>query len=141
MDHNLELTDLQLDVMRVLWARRETPVADVHEVLHRARGLALTTVATILSRLEKAGLVARRATGRHYLYRPLVSEEAVRRSMVIGLAERLFHGDVTALVSHLLSEREIAPGDLSRVRRLIEAQEKKNGVLIWPSCSAWSPGS
>lgn len=125
MDDNLELTELQLAVMRVIWARREAPVADVHEVLHRERGLALTTVATILSRLEKAGLVARRPVGRHYLYRPLVSEREVRRSMVSGLAERLFHGDVTALVSHLLSEREIAPGDLARVRRLIEDQEKK----------------
>ena len=125
MDDTLELTELQLAVMRVLWAGREAAVADVHEALHRERGLALTTVATILSRLEKAGLVARRPAGRHYLYRPLVSEAEVRRSMVSGLAERLFHGDVTALVSHLLSEREIAPGDLARVRRLIEDQEKK----------------
>ncbi|MEK6610465.1 MAG: hypothetical protein AABZ35_06060 [Gemmatimonadota bacterium] len=45
--------------------------------------------------------------------------------MVSGLAERLFNGDVTALVGHLLTEREIAPGDLARVRRLIEAQEQK----------------
>lgn len=125
MDDTLELTELQLAVMRVLWERKEAPVADVHEALRRDRGLALTTVATILSRLEKADLVARRSAGRHYLYRPLVSEAEVRRSMISGLAERLFHGDVTALVSHLLSEREIAPGDLARVRKLIEAQEKK----------------
>lgn len=123
MDDTLELTELQLAVMRVLWDRRESPVADVHEVLHRERGLALTTIATLLTRLEKAGLVARRSHGRHFVYRPLVSEEAVRRSMVSGLAERLFHGDVAALVSHLLRDGEIAPDDLARVRRLLEARE------------------
>lgn len=124
MHQPLELTELQLVIMRVLWSRAEVTVADVHAAIERERGLALTTVATIMTRLEKAGLIARRPEGRHYLYRPLVSEEEVRRSMVSELAERLFHGDVTALVSHLLSESEIAPGDLDRVRRLLEVKRR-----------------
>lgn len=124
----IDLTDLQMSLMRVLWARGEAAVLDVHEAAYAERGLALTTVATILSRLEKAGLVSRRQAGRHYLYRALVSEEEVRRSMVSELAERLFHGDVTALVSHLLDEGDIASGDLDRVRQLIEQkQQHKEG--------------
>lgn len=121
---DLGLTELQLAIMRVLWTRREVPVSDVHAALQEERGLALTTVATVLSRLERAGLVARRQEGRHFVYRPLVSEDEVRRSMVSELADRLFHGDVTALVSHLLSEGEIAAGDLDRVRRLIDAKQR-----------------
>ncbi len=123
---SLELTDLQLAIMRVLWERGEAAVADVHAAIEPDRALALTTIATILSRLEKADLVARRPAGRHYLYRPLVSEEEVRRSMVSGLAERLFQGDLTALVSHLLSEGEIASGDLDRVRRLLEQKQRES---------------
>lgn len=124
---SLELTDLQLSLMRVLWERGEAAVSDVHEAIEPDRGLALTTVATILSRLERAGMVTRRSAGRHYLYRPAVSEAEVRRSMVSGLAERLFGGDVTALVSHLLSERDVAPGDLARVRALLERQPRNTG--------------
>ena len=120
----IELTDLQISLMRVIWSRGEASVADVHEAAYAERGLALTTVATILSRLEKAGLVSRRQAGRHYLYRALVSEEDVRRSMVSGLADRLFHGDVAALVSHLIGDADIAPGDLDRVRRLIEQKQQ-----------------
>ncbi len=123
----LELSELQLAVMHVLWHRGKATVAEVQEALEVERGLALTTVATVLTRLEKAGLVAHRASGRHYLYRPLVSEEAVRRSMVSALAERLFEGDVAALVSHLVNARDIEPGDLARVKRLIEEKERKGG--------------
>jgi len=123
---DLELTELQLAVMRVLWDHA-APVADVHAALVAERGLALTTVATVLSRLEKAGLVGRRAEGRHFVYRALVSEEDVRRSMVAGLADRLFEGDVTALVSHLLAAGEIDAGDLERVRRLIDAKQHGKG--------------
>ncbi len=123
----LELSELQLAVMRVLWQREKATVAEVHEALEPERGLALTTVATVLTRLEKAGFVAHRAAGRHYLYRPLVSEEAVRRSMVAVLADRLFEGDVAALVSELVNARDIEPGDLARVKRLIEERERKGG--------------
>jgi predicted transcriptional regulator len=121
----LELSELQLAVMRVLWQRKKAAVTEVQEALEAERGLALTTVATVLTRLEKAGLVAHRAAGRHYVYRPTVSEEEVRRSMVSVLAERLFEGDVAALVSHLVNAREIKPGDLARVKQLIEAKERE----------------
>ena len=124
----IDLTDLQMSLMRVLWLRGEAAVSDVHDAAYAERGLALTTVATILTRLEKAGLVARRQAGRHYLYRALVSEEEVRRSMVSELADRLFQGDVTALVSHLLDEGDIAAGDLDRVRRLIEQKQQHKGA-------------
>jgi len=120
----VELTELQLSVMRVLWDKGEAAVSEVHELASPERGLALTTVATLLTRLEKAGLVARRQAGRHYRYRALVSEEEVRRSMISGLAARLFDGDVTALVSHLLAEGDIASGDLERVRRLIDQKQR-----------------
>ena len=120
----VELTELQLAIMRVLWDKGEAAVSEVHAEAQPERGLALTTVATLLTRLEKAGLVSRRQAGRHYRYRALVSEEEVRRSMVNGLADRLFHGDVTALVSHLLAEGDIASGDLERVRRLIDSKQR-----------------
>ena len=127
MTPDLDLSELQLAVMRVLWQKTRATVAEVHEALEAERGLALTTVATVLTRLERAGLVAHRAAGRHYLYRPLVSEEEVRRSMVSALTDRLFEGDVAALVSHLVSGREIEPGDLASVKRLIEERERKGG--------------
>jgi BlaI family penicillinase repressor len=125
MNPTLELSELQLAVMQVLWQKSRATVAEVQEALEPERDLALTTVATVLTRLEKARLVAHRSAGRHYVYRPLVSEEEVRRSMVSALAERLFAGDVAALVSHLVSAREIRPGDLARVKQLIEAKERE----------------
>ncbi len=120
MSHDHHLSELQLAVMRALWRRGEASVAQVHEELEPERGLAPTTVATLLSRLEKRGLLTHRTDGRVYIYAPTVSEQEVRRSMVADLTARLFQGDAAALVSHLLSSREIAPGDRERVRALLE---------------------
>ncbi len=120
-----QLGDLQLAIMRVLWDRGEAAVADVHEALHRERGLALTTIATMLRKLEQKGVVDHRSEGRQFIYRPLVEQHDVRRSMVREMTERLFGGDSTALVSHLVSEREIDAEDLPRLKRMIAAAEQR----------------
>lgn len=122
-DH--ELTELQITILRLLWDKGEATVAAIWEALHADRGLAQTTVATLLTRLERRGVVTRRTENRQYVYRALVTEAEVRRSMVGDLTERLFEGDVTALVNHLLSSQEIAPGDLARLRTLIDNAESR----------------
>jgi predicted transcriptional regulator len=42
--------------------------------------------------------------------------------MVSELRERLFAGDTTAFVSHLIAEHEIDPGELAELRRLIASR-------------------
>lgn len=123
MRENQKLGDLQLAILRVLWTQGEATVAEVHEALRSERDRALTTIATMLTKMEKKGVVGHRSAGRQFVYAATVSEREVRRSMVADLTERLFAGDVTALVSHLLSEQEIDPGELAALRRLIAERE------------------
>jgi len=120
MTDDIALSDLQLDLMRVLWRGGESSVAQVAEAL-AGRDLAHTTVATLLTRLEKRGVVACRREGRLLLYSAAVSEAQVRRSMVSSLIAQVFRGDSKALLAHLVSEREVAPGDLEKVRALLAA--------------------
>ena len=120
-----QLTELQLAIMRVLWDRSEATVQEIWEALHAERGLAQTTVATMLSRLERRGVVTRRAQSRQYHYRAAVTEREVQHSMVGELTERLFDGDVTALVQHLLTGEDVSPGDIAKIRDMIERVETK----------------
>ncbi len=122
------LTDLQLAIVRVLWTRGPSTVVEVQESLLPDRPLAQTTVATLLTRLEKRGVVSHSTEGRQYQYRALVTEPEVRRSMVSELTDMLFAGRPAALISHLIGEREIAPGDLVEVKRLIAAAERRTGT-------------
>lgn len=118
-----QLTELQFALMRVLWDRGEATVADIHAAIQPERDLAQTTVATLLSRLARRGVIGFRTVTRQYVYFPLVSEEEIRRAMVKEMTELLFDGDAAELVTHLLASREIAPGDLDRVKALIRARE------------------
>jgi predicted transcriptional regulator len=111
------LGDLQHAIMKILWERGEATTAEVHEALRAERGLAFTTIATMLRKMEDKGVVAHRADGRQFVYRARVSAGQVRRSMVGELVARLFEGDPKALVAHLVSEHEIDAGELDELRR------------------------
>ena len=117
IDRDIALSDLQIAVVRVLWRNGETSVTDIAKVLGDERGLKHTTVATLLTRLEKRGVVEQRREGRQLIYRALVSEPQVRRSMVADLVGSLFGGDSRELVAHLVRESDLAPGDLENLRK------------------------
>ena len=123
----MHLTDLQFAIVRVLWTRGPATVIDVQEALLPDRPLAHTTVATLLSRLEKRGAVSHTVVGRQFHYQADVSEPDVRRSMVEELTDVLFAGRPAALIAHLISDQDIRPGDLDEVKRLIEAAEHRAG--------------
>jgi len=126
MPERHQLTELQLAILRVVWDKGEATVQDIWEALHPDRGLAQTTIATMLSRLERRGVVTRRAQARQYHYKAAVTEPEVQHSMVGELTERLFDGDVTALVQHLLSGEDVSPGDIAKIRDMIERVETES---------------
>jgi predicted transcriptional regulator len=125
-ESSVSLSDLQMDVMRVLWTRGECGASDVAKALRARRDLALTTVSTLLTRLEKRRLIAQRREGRQVIYRPLVEESQVRRSMVSGLLGSLFGGDANALVAHLVREDAISADDLAAIRRLLDEKADRH---------------
>lgn len=119
-DDGHQLSDLQLGLLRILWDRGEATATDVHAALvEQDRELAPTTVSTMLSRLEKKGIITHRVEGRQYIYRALVGESEVRRSMLARLTDYFFRGDVSALVSHLVEGRDVDPDDVARVKQLL----------------------
>ena len=123
--HPARLTAPQLAVLRVLWERSEATVTDVQQALHAGRPLAATTIATLLSRLERRGIVAYRTEGRQYVYRAVLTEREARQHALVEVTKGLFEGDIATLVSQLLSSHELRSGDLAKVKALIEAKEQE----------------
>jgi len=118
---------LQHAIMRVLWRNKEATTAAVHAALRQERPLAPTTIATMLRKMEDKGVVSHRQQGRQFVYRPTVTEGAVKRSMVNEVVDRLFGGDPAALVSHLVSDHEIEADELERLSKLLGAAQEEDG--------------
>ena len=115
-----DLSDLQLAIMRVLWDKGEASAAQVQQALDRTRKLAITTVSTLLVRLEKKGVISHRSEGRTFVYRPRVSELEMRRRTISTVIRNLFRGNPSEVVGQILSERDVSAEDLARMKKLIQ---------------------
>ena len=122
--NNVSLSDLQLAIMRALWQKPNSTTTEVVEAVRESRPLAHTTIATLLTRLEKRGLVEVKRDGRQLCYRALLSESQVTRSMVSDLVSSLFMGNPSALLSHLVKEQEIDETELEAIRTMLEKKRK-----------------
>jgi predicted transcriptional regulator len=114
-----QLSELQLDIMRTLWTTGEATTAQVHERMGKPRSLAYTTVATLLHRLEKQGLLRSSKDGRERVFAPAITEDEVTHRMVTDFVGKLFGGDPQALMSHLVRSSEFDEGDLQAVSEML----------------------
>ena len=117
---------LQFQIMKILWARRQATVADVHEALAGGAELAYTTVATMLRKMEARGLVKHHNAGRSFVYQAAIAEDAVTRSMADDLLDRVFEGSLADMVSHLLTTHEVNREELIRMEKLIADKRRKS---------------
>ena len=119
------LGELQLQIMQVLWNTGPATVADVHEALHD-RGLAYTTIATMLRKMEDRGLVGHQALGRKFVYHAAVSGQDVTRSMAGDILDRLFEGSLADMLHHMLTERDVTHEELQRLEALIAKRKQQS---------------
>jgi predicted transcriptional regulator len=108
--------ELENQVLDVVWgAPGPVTPRQVHEELSRSRTLAYTTVMTILVRLSRKGLLERKAAGRAFAYRPLVSREqraAARMNEALTSA-----GDPSLALSHFVES--LPPDQVQDLRSVL----------------------
>ena len=118
------LGDLQLRIMQILWGAESASVTEVQQGLD-GEPLAYTTVATMLRKMEDRGLVRHNQEGRRFIYQPVVDPEAVSRTMVNTLVDRMFGGSLADAVHHLLETREVDADELEQLERMIQARKQQ----------------
>jgi predicted transcriptional regulator len=97
----LDLAPLELECMSALWLLGDRTVRDIYRQLAVARPRAYTTIMTIMDRLARKGIVARRKVGRAYLYHANLTAAEARTSAVGKIITAFFDGSPEALAAHL----------------------------------------
>ena len=119
------LTEAELRLMKLLWARGESAVADLVAAIPEAEALAYTSVLTTIRILEQKGYVRHRQDGRAFLYSPCVAEQDASRSEVRHMMRRFFGDSRERLLLSVLGDDEIDAEELVRLKQAIaEASER-----------------
>lgn len=122
-------TELELEILKILWQRSPLAVRDVRDALAAAgRDLAHTTVITTLNVMTRKKYLRRSMEGKACLFEPRLTREIASQQMLGDVVRRVFDGSAKAVVLSLFDCAELDSTDLKELRRLIDqkAKERQN---------------
>jgi len=120
-------TELELEILKILWRDGPATVRHVREALGDQRKLAHTTVMTMMTIMTDKGYLRRRKTTGGYRYEPKLERESTASRMIQDVVKRAFDGSTKAAVLQLIETGDIEEGELQELRRLIarKVEEQK----------------
>ena len=113
-------TELELEILKILWRQGSLSVRDVRESLVGVRTLAHTSVLTMMNIMTNKGYLTRDRSGKRYIYAPTAPEEDMLRGMVTDLVDRAFEGSTVGAITALLDARALNETQLQQVRQRLE---------------------
>lgn len=122
------LGDLERAVLEHLWTAAATPpgvtVRQVHDAVGLERGLAYTTVMTVLDRMAKKGLVTRERDGRAWRYTAAASREELTSESLHHALGELAGTERRSALLHFLDES--TPEELDELRAALAQLEARS---------------
>jgi BlaI family transcriptional regulator, penicillinase repressor len=120
-------TQLELEILKVLWDRSPLSARDVRDRLKQqsARDLAYSSVITVLNIMVRKGYLKRHKEGKAFLFEPSVDRQSVAGGMTGDLLSRLFDGSASAMVLNLIETADLDAGELTELRRLITRKSRE----------------
>jgi predicted transcriptional regulator len=120
------LGEQELDLLR--WVAESGPVTvgRAAEIYGSERGLARSTVLTMMERLRTKGRLQRRRVAGVYEYASPVPAAELMRGVVSGFVEKALAGSVSPFVAYLTERSsDVSPEDLAELERLVERLRAK----------------
>jgi predicted transcriptional regulator len=119
---NPTLTPQELAIMKVVWAKKEATVRDVHDALNESRTLAYTTVMTMMRILQEKGYLTRVEKERAHVYKPAVPQQTVVGAMLRDFVDRVFDGASEPLLLHLAKDNKLTPRQKKLIAKLLDEE-------------------
>ena len=114
------LPDAEQEVMQAIWACT-APVArtDIEEILYKTHPMAMTTLLTLLTRLNEKGFITIEKNGRRSYYTPCVSQEDYLARQSKTFVEKLCGGSMSMFAAALCNSG-LTKEELSELRDMLE---------------------
>ena len=115
-----ELSKPEYDVLRVLWKKGQQSVREVHEIMEKRRGWALTTTRTVMDRMVNKKLIDKRNFHGVFVYSPLITRPVGLAKMVQYFAESVLETDTNTVVSMFSNTTDMTPEEVDKLRNLLD---------------------
>lgn len=119
-------TELELQLLKILWDEAPLPVREVRQRLaDQGHDVAHTTVITVLNIMVDKKFLKRKKQKNAFLFSPKVKRSNVCGGMVGDFLERVFDGSARDLMLSLLQTSDVDSEELREIRRMIDQKTRE----------------
>lgn len=122
MENKKSLTKAELNVMNILWSKKEATVNEIIEVMSEPKP-AYTTVLTVMQVLTRKGIVSPERRGKAHVFRPLLSREEYIDTFMQETRNVLFQGSLRSLFSYFVKSEKLSKEELNKILDEINDEE------------------
>lgn len=116
-------TKSELEILSVLWEKKEATVREVFEVINSQKGTSYTTVLKLMQIMFDKGLVERNEEKRAHVYRARIKQNETGKQMLNEVMDKVFGGSALKLVQQVLENETTSAEEMSEIRKMIEKAE------------------
>lgn len=120
---SLALGELERAVLECLWSEGELSTPDVYERVGRPRGLAYTTILTVLQRLARKGLTLRKEVGKGHVHSPTLNRTEFARRRGEDLASLVTELGAAGIAAFFAEAERLDPATLAQLREQLRASQ------------------
>jgi len=120
----IKLTDSEKVIMDILWEKKKIFMKDILETYPEPKP-AVTTIATLLKRMQNKELVGYKLYGNSREYYPLVEKGEYFKEEMTSMIDRFFNSSVTQFASFFTSNAKLSQKQLKELRDIIDKQIKE----------------
>jgi predicted transcriptional regulator len=117
--------DQELALLRFVAEAGHATAGEAAERFGQPRGLARSTVLTMMERLRKKGHLTRRQQGGVYHYAPRTAPGAAVREAVKSFVDRTLDGSITPFVTYLGERADVSDEELAELESLLARLQRQ----------------
>lgn len=118
------LTDVEWDIMDVVWEHEPCAAGTVQEELQEKHGWAYSTVKTTMDRMVAKGFLSTHAVRNLNLFTSLITRQDARKNELKQCLRRAFDGALTPMIQFLVEEEDLSDAELKELRQLVQRSKR-----------------
>lgn len=116
------LNEREEQIMQILWRMKNAFVKEILAEMPEPKP-PITTVSSIVRKLETEGIIGHEAFGKTHRYYPILQKSEYRKSFFKRMLNNYFGGSPEQLLSFFMDEQELPPEELDRLLEKIKQSE------------------
>ena len=118
-------TEVELQILNVLWEQGASTVRQVHDAMQVVKETNYATTVKMLVVMFEKRLVTRDQSVRPQLYKAVVSKKSTQERVLKNVVEKMYSGSASSLVLQALSTAKTSEQELEQIRALVDELQKR----------------